>query len=351
MRTHRSVAITLFVSVMIAACSEANHTAPMTGLPSVSSAPALNRSTTEHLYALALHTPPHIFVFAQASKNLEAIIQPQGYGFRVEQIATDAEGTLYALGGSALLVYAKGQTTPTRTVPVGGTTMAVDPDGTVYASGAGPAVAVVPSGASTESRTITKGIKFTPISMALDKNGNLFVLQCSCIKNAKSGGLITEYARGSFALVNIIKLGFSGWGQIITDDQENLYVSDYWGNRIRKFPAGSTKPSLVITKGVYLPAGMVVDSAHNLYVASHGDSTGAHVGIVVYAPNKTVPTRIITSGRAKKPSLLPPVFDAKGNLYVAGSLGVSIFPPGASSPSLNLFQKDMRAVWSLAIGR
>lgn len=306
-------------------------------------------SQSGHLYVLAQHEPPHIFVFAQASKTLEATIKPEGYGDRIYQIATDGQGNLYALGGSAVLVYAEGKTNVTRVINVGGDTMVVGSDGTVYASAGGP-IAVISPGATTATKTITSGIVHSPLSMTFDNKGNLYVLQCNCVSRTGFGGAITEYQAGSLALINTIKLRWNGWGQIAADDQGDVYVSNYWGNRVQKFQSGSTKADLVITKGVSLPAGMVVDSAHNLYVVSPGGRNGKPVGIAVYAPNETSPSRTITSGQARKPSLLAPVLDAKGNLYVGGALGVSMFSPGVSEPSLKLFAENMRGIWDLAIG-
>ena len=110
------------------------------------------------------------------------------------------------------------------------------------------------------------------------------------------------------------------------------------------YAIGGVKPLRVLKQTAY-PDALAFDQSGNVYVANrsfYGRSFYCTIGSIgVYAPGRTVPTRIIGGyGVVVDPKAL--AFDAAGNLYVANrtiSYGscragdtITIFRPGGSSP-------------------
>ena len=113
------------------------------------------------------------------------------------------------------------------------------------------------------------------------------------------------------------------------DRKGNLYVAnthECGGKTIVVYAPNSTTPSRVITKGVSGPNALAFDSAGNLYVANI-----LHPAVTVYAPGSTVPARTI-----KAPYPWDLTLDAADNLYVANS---------AVCGCLQAYRKGRSTVW------
>jgi serine/threonine-protein kinase len=55
------------------------------------------------------------------------------------------------------------------------------------------------------------------------------------------------------------------------DNAGNVYVTDYWNNRVLKLPAGSTTAVELPFTGLSHPEAVAVDGAGNVYVTDYGN--------------------------------------------------------------------------------
>jgi len=123
-------------------------------------------------------------------------------------------------------------------------------------------------------RRITDGIA-TPISIATDRNGTLYVLNAG-----RKQGMITEYAAGSSsptATLTLKGLHASG-GALAVGPDGTIYValsSWNYNGLIVEYYQGATTPSLEIYAPQQPPAGQgppFVDGSNNLYTTYYGGS-------------------------------------------------------------------------------
>lgn len=179
-------------------------------------------------------------------------------------------------------------------------------------------------------------------------------------KNPKSIGSITQGVTKS-------------WG-VWVDRNSTLYVSNNTSPpSVVEYKRGQTTPFKTITKGLYVPGAIAVDSGFNLYVSD--DNQGIPV-ILVYPPGAGSPSETITMPRTvgglaldPKGDLLAISFDVEhnvatvysiapgstkpvnlglqglpggfsigvdkaGNIYAGGVFGnISVYPPGSKTPS------------------
>src|SRR5438093_82347 len=184
----------------------------------------------------------------------------------------------------------------------------------------------------------------TPVGMALDPAGNLYIADITNnrIRKVTSGGTISTYAgSGSF--------GFSGDGGPATDAQlgvpvgvaldpaGNLYIADHDNGRIRKVTSGGTISTYAgsgsrglsgdggpaTAAQLYSPHGVALDTAGNLYIADSTSIRNVTPGgtISTYAGTGT-PGLSGPGGPATAAQLDVPVgvaVDPAGNLYIADS--------------------------------
>ena len=137
---------------------------------------------------------------------------------------------------------------------------------------------------------INAGFEY-PTGVALDSMGNVFTSEDSGdprVRKINSAGVVTTFAGSG-------QLGFqdgpgkiaefqSLWG-IAVDTFQNVYVSDYWNNRIRKItPTGMVSTlagngsighadGLAASATFNLPVGLTADSKGNVFVADNGNKT------------------------------------------------------------------------------
>ncbi len=234
--------------------------------------------------------------------------------------AQAAAGDLYDGGLNAFAIY-KFDSSGNRTVFKSGTYidwLAFDSKGNLFA-GAPPdsvILKITPAGVATNFAT---GI--TPAGIALDAAGNLFAI------NTAAPGSIVKYTPSGKPTTFVSSLGGGGPTGLVFDSKGNFYVS-FSGNNmvgggsIVKFAPNGTSSS-PFASGLFLPAGLAVDSFDNLYVADLGSGS-----IFRFTPTGMKTT--FASGLSSPRSL---AFDRNGVLYVGefGTHDIVKFPAGVKT--------------------
>jgi hypothetical protein len=225
-------------------------------------------------------------------------------------------------------------------------------------TGLGPLVALTPGIISTFAGNGTAGYTGDngpatsaqvniPVGVAFDSAGNLYIGDNanSCVRkvNAATGTITTVAGNGT--------AGYSGDGGAATsaqlngpevvalDSAGNLYIAEYYNNRIRKVTAATGIITTVAGNGtqnysgdggpatsaaLWSPTGVAVDSAGNLYIADFGNHrirkvAGATGIITTVAGNGTLGYSG-DGGPATSAALADPthvVLDSVGNLIIA----------------------------------
>ena len=172
------------------------------------------------------------------------------------------------------------------------------------------------SGFSGDGGPATSAQLFGPEAVALDRNGNLFIVDDgnNRIRKVTTSGIISTVAgdgtwgfSGDGGPANQARLAFScdntGCGGVAVDSHGNLFVSDAGNNRIRRIsPDGiiatvagngtfgfSGDGGPAISAQLSIPRGLAVDSADNLFIAEGGrirkvSETGAITTVVGGVP-------------------------------------------------------------------
>lgn len=339
-------------------------------------------------------------------------------------------------------VFPPGTTQPARKITNGIkllSFMALGPQGNVFvANFRGKAVYEYAAGGTSITRTITQGVIW-PAGISVDAAGYLYVSSCVRCVDPFSDNTVTIYAPKGTSPLGTIRTSYHQPGEIDFDARGDAYVDvdrdvhvyakhsakrlrtlsgaagtmrfdaagnlyaaqqkyDGTGGRVSIFAPGATKPSYAITKGIYSPGALTIDTADNdLYVAnsSHNDIAVYSPGrrepsrtipvatgledpqaiafdrddnlyaantyestVTVYAPGSSKVMRTIVKG-VVNPSAL--TFDSSGNLYVANVFGneggseiggsISVYAPGISTPFLSLVAGLRGANYSLAFDR
>lgn len=163
--------------------------------------------------------------------------------------------------------------------------LAVDARGTLYvanaqtdASGAG-SIAVYARGATSPSRTLTSGLNTTE-GVAVDSAGTVYA-------SNKYQGSIVIFLKGKSRAQRTIKQNLVGPDGLAVDKANNLYIADSSGNDVLKLAPKSKVPQSLHLKKLLRPYGVAFDSKGNLYVSN---MLGAASTIGVYAPGATTPT-------------------------------------------------------------
>jgi WD40 repeat protein len=219
-------------------------------------------------------------------------------------MAVDKSGDLYVAnsGDQNVLVYAKGSTSPTRTLTDSNKfpcDVALGSDGTVYvANGDGPVgasgnVVIYKPGASLPTQTLTNGHFQHVTGVALDKAGNVFVAY-NAQQAAASGGVVEFHAPKFTNTTNThIKLEYAGG--VGFDGQGHLLVIDQKGPTLNVYNAGKRKPVAKLTlPGASWFFAFNQDSTQ-LYVA---DSQLGEIDVFRYTPTALKQVNKITNGES-----------------------------------------------------
>ena len=179
---------------------------------------------------------------------------------------------------------------------------------------------------------------FSPAGVATDKSGNVYVADThnSLIRKITPDGLVTTLAGrrpDTPYPVADTTVRFDNPTGIAVDTLGNVYVADWANNKIRKINpagvvttlAGTGTPGLKDGKGdtatFYLPWGLAIDTANNLYVADSYNNAIRKIspaGFVTTIAGKKA--KGAANGIGKAASFFHPTglaIDAMGNMFVA----------------------------------
>lgn len=150
-----------------------------------------------------------------------------------------------------------------------------------------------------------------PAGLAVDSQGNLYAANFQGL-----AGVINTVAKfdssGTFlgALSNNINRPFG----VLVDAADNLYVGNWYTNKISKFDSGGNLLSTIgDSNNLNGPMGLGQDSGGNLFVASLGGANGSNVA--KFDPAGLFAGYIGQTANLTNPSAL--ALDSAGNLYVS----------------------------------
>ncbi len=199
------------------------------------------------------------------------------------------------------------------------------------------------SGNTGDGGAATSAKFLAPYTIAVDSSGNLFIsdFNDNRIRKVNTSGIISAYAgSGTF--------GFSGDGGAATsakiaeplyialDSSGNLYIADYYNNRIRKVTTAGVISTVAgngnqgyngdgiaaTSASIWLPWSVRVDSSGNIYITDTYNNRIRKVsssGIITTVVGTGTGSFSGDTGQAINATLSTPVdlaFDAAGNLYI-----------------------------------
>ncbi len=175
---------------------------------------------------------------------------------------------------------------------------------------------------------VTTGIS-DPVSMAMDKLGNIYI--------GEGSGKVSKLLQGGSAATTFAT-GFSVVWSVALDASNNVYVAD--GSQLWTIPAGGGTP---VSFGSFVsPVGLAFDAAGNLYVA---DNSGSHPGVYKLIPGVAGQTRIDNNLQA--PAYVG--FDNNGNLFIGDQDSAALYEiPADGSPQIQV-ASGFSTVKSLAV--
>lgn len=193
-------------------------------------------------------------VFLQRGKNQSPIATITNGILGPGGLTTDRKGNLYVAdegpinGKWTVQVYAPGSTSPTKSYTTdlsSPTDTVVAKDGTIYIANfnglSNGWVAVYPKGNVSKEYRLSDFGGGAPLSVALDRNENLYVMY-----DVNNGSAVNEYKPGAKTGTNL-RLAFGSGGGIQVDLTGNILVAQQLNpSEILIFPPGQTQPSQTI---------------------------------------------------------------------------------------------------------
>ena len=251
---------------------------------------------------------------AAGSYNGTITITPSGSGNAPQTVpvklsvnAPASQGVISTVAGNGFIPFS-GEGGAATSAAMGASAVAVDGAGNLYVadivssrilkvSAAGVVTTLAGNGAITyagDGGPATRASFFNPAGVAVDGAGNVYIADSmnNRVRKVDTAGTITTVAGNG-------TLGFSGDGgpassaslwapmAVAVDSSGNLYIADSSNGRIRKVtPAGiittvaggavlpiySGDGGPAVGAGIFLPGGVAVDSAGNLYIADIGNN-------------------------------------------------------------------------------
>jgi sugar lactone lactonase YvrE len=197
------------------------------------------------------------------------------------QIALDASGNVYAVGGGAITKFALGSNG-------------------AYTAGS---VSFTPNGATA-----------TPQAIAIDTNGNLFIY------DSTSKAIYRQSNSTAGTLTSTIASGFDNVISLALDNRGNLFVSDAGTQSIYSINAAGTQTTLATKVSA---VGLSVDAAGDLYAADA--LTGSIFEFPVSGPKTVLGVSLMTAAGV--------AVDPTGNVYAADTAqtGLLSIPRGVNS--------------------
>jgi len=198
-------------------------------------------------------------VFRQHGENQQPIARITDGILGPGGLTTDRKGNLYVAdegpisGNWTVQVYAPGATSPTKSYTTdlsSPTDTAVGKDGTIYIANfnglSNGWVTVYPKGNVSKEYRLSDFNGGAPLSVALDKKENLYVMY-----DVNNGSAVNEYKPGAKTGTNL-NLAFGSGGGIQVDPAGNILVAQQLNpSEILIFPPGQTQPS----KSISMPGG------------------------------------------------------------------------------------------------
>jgi sugar lactone lactonase YvrE len=189
---------------------------------------------------------------------------------------------------------------------------------------------------SSDGGSATSARAYWPQQMAMDSAGNLYYSdqKYHVVRKVTPGGIISTVA-GNWTSGTSGDGGLATAAQLNTpsglafDASGNLYISDQYGQNIRKVDA-TTGIISTFASGSYLadssPAGLAFDSSGNLWVALDGS------GCVLKISSSGTQT-LLSIGLSNPRAL---TFDSSGNLYVTSFYGNQVHKYNPTSGTITL---------------
>ena len=195
----------------------------------------------------------------------------------------------------------------------------------------------------------------TPAGAAADSSGNVYFTSTNCVFKLDKSGTVTRIAGtsgigysgdGGLAVAARLSLApFGSWPTgLAVDNAENVYIADVGNSVIRKVSlngtittvAGNGKSGIsgdggnALNAQFYIPYGVAVDPAGNLYIADYGDTSGGRIRMVNTAGiiSTIAGNGIFGTGGMGGPAVtaslqqvLAIALDESGNIYIGESQG------------------------------
>jgi hypothetical protein len=217
-------------------------------------------------------------------------------------MTTDKLGNLYVanLGGNSVTVYAKGATSPSRTLtdPYGPTDVALTNKGDLLVGDNGGGVTVFAPNASSPSTRLTNPDLYSVGGVGADAHGNAYAAG----NNVSYAPVVVKFAHlsGSGANLNLTDLNVPSG--VLVDASGNIVVSDYSLPGVNIYPPHSTNPSATIAAGES-PSRSALNKPQSLIYVPEG--TTYAVNLYDYPSGSSVAS-ITTTGFTRAVALSPP---------------------------------------------
>jgi hypothetical protein len=290
-------------------------------------------------------TTGNVRVFAPWSTTPILTIPDSTFAADYIGFAIDPAGNVYVCNYEAgtLHVYPPGSVTASRSItglayPCYPSTMALDGSGNIFVpEDALDVKEFTPSGGNTPSRTMPNGYP----TIAVDRTGNLYVA------NYNSTGVSVFTPGASTTPAFQFNAGMNYPFTLAFDAAGNLYVANYDGSNVTEYHPPFSAASIVAktfgtTSGVDGAYGLDIDAAGNLYVANY---------YTPYAASEFAPASPLAAARnlAVGNYVGGVATDQLQNAYVAANTQgvVYVYPPGTSTTPID--QWAITEAWSVAV--